>query len=159
MVQSDPAWQELIDQVRARRASKLYMPASLLVALDMVEAGEAAGGLIPFNLFEKRFRALLSSVKPQSAGKAWQPFFHLSGPKRAWMLERGGVESAPPTGWRPTSRVGLSNEADGARIREELRSVLDSSEVREAVRTAIYELLELDADTEAARLASTHRKA
>ncbi len=88
------SWSQALRRVASARVSRIYMPAALLVALDMLDAGCSDDGAILFEHFEERFRTLIREVRPAGVSKAWQPFYHLSGSSRVWQLGLGDQAAA-----------------------------------------------------------------
>ena len=105
-------WQELADRVKSRRASRVYMPAALLAAIDVLESRGDGRGHFRFEDFDQRFRELMRTVSASGVGRGWQPFFHLSGGAEAWSLQLDGTPAA--FDGRPKSRAALVERADVA---------------------------------------------
>ena len=106
MTQAPQTWCEVLARVARARSSRIHMPAALLVALDMVEAGEAPDGSIDFGAYERRFKTLMKRVRPPASNAAWVPFYHLSTQSGVWDLYLGD-EKADLSGLagRPKSRL------------------------------------------------------
>lgn len=146
-------WQEALARMASARSAPTYMPAALLVALDMLEDGPAAE--IRFEPLDERFRALMQAVDPAGADRAWEPFYHLSTSASIWTLRLGSDEASFPSG-RPKGRSGLVKRADRARFVPELAAALADEDGREAVRQEIYALLERDGGP-STKLAEVHQ--
>lgn len=150
-------WEDALDRVRSARSSPILMPAAILVLLDMAVADELSRGIVPFAAFEDRFRALVSRCNPGAAGKAWQPFFHLSGRVGLWSLRKALDPAVVPPGWKPTSRAGLVGQIDAASLDPALLPSLNDPKAREALREAVYGMLEGDDKEESKRLIDAHK--
>ena len=157
MATIDQSWISALERVRSARSSPILMPAALLVLVDMAKAREISRGLVPFAQFEGRFRALVSRCKPSAAGKAWLPFYHLSGRAGLWSLGKASQPATTPAGWKPTSRAAFTGQVDGASVTSELLPSLGDPNARERLRDAIYAFLERDHKDESNRLVDAHK--
>src|SRR5436190_414283 len=111
------AWQKAIS---GRRQMLHYKPTALLVMLDMIDAGEAQGGHLPFAQYERRFSALLKPFDERGSKMGWEPFFHLSTGDQVWSLHKNGKPSLIPAGRPNTSRQYVLAYADEAVIHSHL---------------------------------------
>lgn len=148
-------WSEAITRVARARSSRILMPAALIVSLDMFDQGDAQKDSVLFESLEQRFRTLLREVAPESAQKAWLPFYHLSTNSRVWVLYKGGVRASftELPGNKPKSRAHLVRCSDCARFRPDLTPGVADQRARAAVRRAICELLHNDDADDSRRLA------
>lgn len=82
-------WASALQRVKQAKQNAYYMPAAILVALDMIEDGELeASGAIRFAPFKGRFEALLSEADPDGRRNAQAPFFYLSKTASVWSVTR-----------------------------------------------------------------------
>ena len=148
----DPAWRGVVDRMLRIRASKVYMPASLLVLI--VNKRIDLSGLVHFDAFEPVFSKLVGVVDPAGADKAWEPFFHLSRVTGLWTLHSaaGPADFSDVPGLRPKGRARLLGKADRAVVESELRPALLNLESRAAVLDALADRLLLDDVPEVRRL-------
>lgn len=157
-----PAWTTRLR--RTDRSEKVYKPAALLVALDLIEEGLAIPDLIPLELCAKRLRDLLGRAGllagTRRGGSLHYPLYRLStappGARRVpfWVLlkDRQPREQMP----EPSSLAGLLRAADAAAFIEPLRADLATPEGRQRVRWAIYDLLECDGEPASTALLRAH---
>ncbi len=158
MAEFPQCWQQALDRVARARSSPIHMPAALLVALDMVEAGEATEGSIDFAAYEKRFRTLIAQVRPGAASSAWVPFYHLSAKSDVWDLCLGdGKADFSDLVRSPKSRSRLVKRADRAQFKDDLRGAVVHRSIRTEIRDSIYGLLRADGLDVTAQLVEAHR--
>lgn len=130
------------------RSKKLYKPAALLVALDMIDDG-ASPEAIDFEELSRRFDDFVRPVDTNATGKAWEPFSHLSTQSAGegiWELRRVGEHSESgglPEG-RPKSLGRRLERGDTATMVWPLSDVVVTKAGRARVRQALLEALEED---------------
>lgn len=157
MNQLPTAWKDALARVARSRSSRIHMPTALLVALDMVEAGEAPGGSIEFLKFESRFKALMKRVRPNAANTAWAPFYHLSTKSGLWDLYLGDEKADfSEVSGSPKSRSRVLKRADRAMLSGELVSGLSNPGTIQTIRDSVYELLRKDDDSDSETLIRLH---
>ncbi len=135
-----PEWTAVIERIKKYRAHPQYMPAAVLAAIDLLGPGFEFGEFY-FEAFEAAFEAVLPSKGKVS--KAWQPFFHLSGPAAVWALFDGPNPCDPSVmaAGRPKARGSLARIADRAVLAPELLAELRDSRNANAVRRRLLELM------------------
>lgn len=148
------SWEQALDRMYAARQSKVYMPASIVIALDMIARGEASADCVPYDTFAQYFRSVMRHVAPVKADRGWQPFFHLTGRSMVWSLQQGANPSCfddlPRNEVRSDQQ--LRDRADRASFAGELAAGVYDPQVRLAIRNAILQRLRHDDDDEARRL-------
>ncbi len=140
-----PVWQAALQRMFSRRQNPLYMPAVLLSVVKLFDHGVIWNGVVHFDAVEPVFDALGGEAL---AGRAWQPFFHLSRSAKLWTLYLGKRQAsfADLTAGRPKSRGVLLSHADRARISDAYLPCLLDPDGRRAIAWAILEQLLLDGD-------------
>ena len=147
---------------RMRRSVLVYKPAMLLAALDLIEEGSARPDWIPLDLCARRFAELLVGIGGPTvpAARAEMPIFHLSTAHATalrvpfWRLLRNGQVRDDQA--EPSSLSALLRQCDAAAFVEPLRVDLATSDGRQRVRLAIYNLLEADGNPASTTLVRAH---
>lgn len=147
------------DQVRRmQRTDPVYKPALLLVVIDMIEEGLATPDWVPLQQAMQRFDELLVRAKligDRGPGRGMMPAFHLSTSSDTrepfWDLVREGTQVGKLD--RPSQ---TSKHADGLRVLPDLAFDLADGEGREAVRHAIYRMLEDDPRSDCGLILAAH---
>ena len=138
-------WEDAIERMFNARSSPVYMPASLVIALEMVARGETSGGVIEYESFAQCFRAVMKQVVPSKTDKAWQPFFHLTGRSQIWALRLGAAsasfEGLPDREVRSAKQ--LAERADRAVFVPELAETVNDPAVRTVRAWPTRPLMEL----------------
>jgi hypothetical protein len=150
-------WHTAISEVESRPEMPHYKPAALLVMLDMLNAGEASEGHIPFLIFERRFESLLRDFDPKGSRRGWESFYHLSTGDRIWDLFKEGKPSVFPPNKGNESRSYILRHADRAVIKSHLLSFVLTKEGQDAARNAILEILKRDVNPKSQHLLATVR--
>lgn len=111
------AWREALRRVSRARRDPYYMRVALLVALDLLERGEATPERIGFGSFADAFTAIMAALRPDRRANAAMPFFYLSRSAAVWRVQHDdGNEPSGPSAIRPTSHATFVAElADGVR--------------------------------------------
>jgi len=154
------AWRETLFRVWGHRDSPIFMPAALLVTLDMFDDGDADCGIVEFLAFEDRFQTLIGMIDDRHASKAWEPFFHLSRSAGVWQLYGHGEPVTfddLPAG-RPKSRGRLVDRIDEARLLPPLGDGLQDPGIRARIKQAIYGMLSTDDAVECSALWRAHQR-
>lgn len=154
------AWMDALSWIERHQQSRVFMPAALWVALDMIEDGLATDGKIAFADFERLFSTLLERAGLPGGDKAWEPFFHLSHGAQIWALclqDRAPDVADVPRG-RPKSRSRFLKIADSAQIASGLRAEASDYAGRERLRDALLSQLLKDDSSQALALVSTLRE-
>lgn len=138
-----PPWQKALDTMFKRRQNRLYMPTMVLSVVHLVDIGAASGWEVLFADVEQVFERLGGAAL---AGKAWQPFFHLSSSAGTWDLYKGSARAsfADLRATRPKSRGSLTRRADRACVREPFRPGLLDPVARRAITWTILQRLLLE---------------
>jgi predicted restriction endonuclease len=158
VVNISPEWAEALRNVASRRSKKHYKPAALLITLDMLDEGEATDGRVPYAAYDKRFQNLMAEADPDGRNEGWQPFLHLATGEQVWDLYRNGRPADLDGLLQRRSRGNLESEVDEARVHPHLVPYLRSRQGRQAIRRAIYDMLEADRADESERLLQVHRR-
>ena len=135
------AWHAAIPKLR--RSVKVYKPAILLAALDVMEPLQ--GIAVPFEPVRQSFIALLSKVRPARKANARNPFMALASDK-IWTVSDGRelVEKA-------------AEPAVMATFAEPFAAAVATPEGRRSIREQVYALLEADQSAESTALLKAHR--
>ncbi len=142
--------------VRMPRTVRAYKPAMLLVALDLIDEGAPASH-IPLAALLDRFDELLARASLPAVGKGFQPACHLAdqlSPVPFWTLLRGETRVGELS--KPSSNGALLRAADAVAFLPELAVEAETLEARQAIRLAIYELLDRDDDDACHALVRCH---
>lgn len=152
------AWIERL--VRMPRSRRVYKPAMLLAALDAIDAGASAAH-VPLDDLLDRFDDLLErSGLRGDTSKGFQPAYHLSdsgappSPVPFWSLRRGATAVHGLA--KPGTNAALRRAADAVALLPSLAVEVATLDARQAVREAIYDLLERDGDAECLALVRVH---
>ena len=155
---SPTAWIERL--IRMPRSRRVYKPAMLLAALDAIDAGATAAH-IPLDDLLDRFDDLLErSGLRGDTSKGFQPAYHLSdsgapsSPVPFWSLRRGATAVHGLA--KPGSNGALRRAADAVALLPPLAVEVETLDARQAVREAIYDLLERDGDPDCLALVRAH---
>jgi hypothetical protein len=149
---------------RTQREDRVYKPAALLVALDLMDEGLATPERIPLALLSARFDDLLLRAgllgDTRAPGRAFQPLFYLSTSRATarriafWqLLQRERVREDIDA---PNSVTGLLRHADTAALLEPLREDARTREGRQRIRWAIYSVLEQDGAADSDAVVAAH---
>lgn len=146
--------------VRMPRSKLVYKPAMLLAALDAIDAGASAAG-IPIDELLERFDDLLDrSGLGGDAAKGFQPAYHLSdsgaprSPVPFWSLVRAGGRVQGVA--KPGTNAALRRAVDAVALAPPLAIEAETLPARQAIREAIYDLLERDGDPACLALVRAH---
>lgn len=146
------------------RSDRVYKPAMLLVAIDLIDENRATPSWIPLADLLARFDDLLARAgllaRPRGPRRGYKPAYHLSSsgspasPVPFWVLRQ---DTHLITGLGvPTSNASLLRAADAAALLPEVAEQADDPDGRRLMRWAIYELLERDGAEDSMALVRTH---
>lgn len=147
------AWRDIL--TRMLRSKKHYKPAGMLAFLNIWDAGKISGGTFRFTDFDEYFRRLLQSFDLEGSRQGWLPYFHLCYRDHIWILTNGSQVAEITLDER--SREKIESVGPDARVAPDLMEFVSSVHGREALRSAVYDMLAQDETPECTALIDSDR--